>query len=171
MYAMPLMILGVGLMIHFRQASQDLGLVIMTQIFVAFAGGPIVIAGEMAMMTPSEHQYVAVIIAILDLFSSIGNAVGQTISTAIWTGTFKDELLDRLPEGTPVDSIYNSLPIQLSYAPGSEIRGQIAAAYSESQRYMLITSTCLLVAGWGCSWLWRDIRIKDKKQVDATNII
>ncbi|KAG8419574.1 hypothetical protein J3458_004430 [Metarhizium acridum] len=67
-------------MIKFRQASEDIGYVIMTQIFVAFAGGPMVVAGEMAMMVPSDHQHVAVIMAMLNLFCSIGSAVGSTIS-------------------------------------------------------------------------------------------
>ena len=56
-YALPLMLLGVGLMIHFRQASQTVGYVIMTQIFVAFAGGPMVIAGEMAMNLPGAMGF------------------------------------------------------------------------------------------------------------------
>ncbi|POR34792.1 Siderophore iron transporter mirB [Tolypocladium paradoxum] len=165
--AVGLMLLGVGLMIYFRQASQDIGYVIMTQIFVAFAGGPIVIAGEMAMMAPSEHQYIAVIIAILDLYAGVGNAIGRAISSVIWAGTFKAALAKRLPSDAPIDSIYGSLPIQMSYEPGSPERDAISDAYSESQRYMLITSTCLVGAGWFCTWLWRDIRIKDKVQVQG----
>ena len=46
-YALPLMTLGVGLLIHFRQPDSDIGYVIMTQIFIAFAGGPIVLAGQL----------------------------------------------------------------------------------------------------------------------------
>lgn len=82
-YGIPLMLLGVGLMLKFRQANEKIGYVITTQIFVAFAGGPIVVAGEMAMMAPSDHQHIAVIIAILDLFANIGSAIGSTISSAI----------------------------------------------------------------------------------------
>ena len=54
----------------------------MTQIFTAFAGGTIVIGGEMAMMAPSGHQHIAIIIAILDLFCNIGGAIGSTVSAA-----------------------------------------------------------------------------------------
>lgn len=167
LYGIPLMLLGVGLMIHFRQAYQSIGYVIMTQIFVAFAGGPIVVAGEMAMMAPSDHQNIAVIIAILDLFASIGSGCGSAISSAIWTGTFRNELVKHLPAGAPVDDIYASLTNQLSYAVGTPIRNGIAEAYSASQRLMLITSVCLLAVGWGCSWMWRDIRLGNKKQVEG----
>lgn len=99
-FLVPLMMLGVGLMIHFRQPDQSVGYIIMTQIFVAFAGGPIVICGEMAMLSPSDHQHVAVIMAILDLFGSVGSSIGSTIAAAIWTGTFYENLLKYTPEGT-----------------------------------------------------------------------
>ncbi|KAM5354136.1 hypothetical protein ACJ41O_000786 [Fusarium nematophilum] len=164
-YALPLMLLGVGLMIHFRQPDQDVGYVIMTQIFVAFAGGPIVVSGEMAMMAPSDHQHVAVIIAVLDLFGSIGTAVGSTVSAAIWTGTFKERLYARLPEGADVENIYGSIYSQLAYRWGTEIRHGIGLAYGDSQKYMLITSVCILSLGWFCVFAWRDIKVTNIKQV------
>ena len=43
-------ILGVGLMIHFRQPNQGIGYVIMCQIFIAFGGGSLIICEEMAVM-------------------------------------------------------------------------------------------------------------------------
>lgn len=164
-FAMPLMLLGVSLMIHFRQPGQEIGYTVMTQIFVAFAGGPIVLAGEMAMMAPSDHQHIAVLIAILDLFASIGTAIGSTVSAAIWTGTFRDRLIARLPAGTDVDPIYSSIFTQLAYRQGTEIRHGIALAYGDSQRYMLIASVCILALGWICVFFWRDIKVRDVKQV------
>lgn len=163
-YALPLMTLGVGLLIHFRQPSSPIGYVIMTQIFIAFAGGPIVLAGEMAMMAPSDHQHIAVLIAILDLFCSVGTAIGSSVAAAIWTGTFRKALEKHLPAGAPIDRIYASLYSQLGFVAGSEIREGISLAYGDSQRYMLITSTCVLGGAFICVLLWRDI-VLDNKQV------
>ncbi|EFY84172.1 siderophore iron transporter [Metarhizium acridum CQMa 102] len=117
----------------------------------------------MAMMAPSD-QHVAIIIAILDLFSGVGNAIGRAISSAIWAGTFKDALRKRLAADAPIDGIYGSLPMQMSYEPGSEERVAISKAYSESQRYMLLTSTCIVAVAWACTWVCRDIKLKDEKQ-------
>jgi MFS family permease len=164
-FALPLMILGVGLMIQFRQPDSSIGLVVMTQIFVAFAGGPIVVAGEMAMMSPVDHQHVAVIIAILDLFGSVGTAIGSTVSAAIWTGVFPKALKQHLPPGADIERIYGSIYSQLGYAVGTPIRDGINLAYGDAQRYMLIASTCLLFAALGCAVLWRDIKLRDIKQV------
>jgi hypothetical protein len=163
-FLIPLMILGVGLMIQFRQANEDLGYVVMTQIFVAFAGGPIVICGEMAMMAPVDHQYIAVIIAILDLFGSIGTAIGSTVSAAIWTGTFRDALGRHVPDTVNVELVYNSIYSQLGYPAGSPERLGIAMAYGDAQRIMLITSVCLLVGALASVAMWRNINLKTIKQ-------
>ncbi|KAK6079044.1 major facilitator superfamily transporter [Seiridium cupressi] len=167
-YALPLMMLGVGLMIQFRQPNVDIGLVIMTQVFVAFAGGPVVTSAELAMMAPVGHQHIAAILAILDLFGSVGTALGSTVSAAIWTGVFPAALARNLPPGTPVDTIYSSIYVQLGYRLGTPIRVGISYAYAEAQRYMLIAAITLLGAAWVCTWLWRDIKIKDIHQIKGS---
>jgi hypothetical protein len=164
-FAIPIDILGVGLMIHFRQPGTSVGFIVMTQFFTAVASGSIVIAGELAMMAPSDHQHMAVIIAVLNLFCSIGSAVGSTVSAAIWTGTFYNNLVKHVPEGTNVKRIYASLPTQLSYKWGSPERMGIAQAYADSQRLMLITSICMLSLALVAAAFWRDINVKNIKQV------
>ncbi|CAG8111055.1 unnamed protein product [Penicillium olsonii] len=169
-FAMPLMILGVGLMIKFRQHDVNIGYICMTQIFVAFAGGTIVVCGELAMMAPSDHQHIAVILAMLNLFSSIGSAIGSTVSAAIWTSEFPKALAKYVPADVSVAKVYSDINAQLSYAWGSTARTAIAHAYGDAQRYMLITSVCMLAVAWACAGMWRDIRIKDVKQVKGTVI-
>jgi hypothetical protein len=164
-FALPIDILAIGLMIHFRQPGTSVGFIVMTQILTAVAGGSIVIAGELAMMAPSDHQHMAVIIAVLNLFCSIGSAVGSTVSAAIWTGTFYNNLVKHVPGGVNVKSIYASLPTQLSYKLGSPERMGIAQAYADSQRLMLITSICMLSCALIAAAFWRDINVKNIKQV------
>ncbi|KAJ5420497.1 hypothetical protein N7465_003016 [Penicillium sp. CMV-2018d] len=164
-FSFPLMILGVGLMIKFRQPDAGIGYICMTQIFVAFAGGTTVICGELAMMAPSDHQHIAVILAMLNLFGSIGSAIGSTVSAAIWTSEFPKALAKYVPAEVNVATVYSDITAQLSYAWGSPARNAIAHAYGDAQRYMLITSVCMLVVAWGCAAMWRDIKIKDIKQV------
>lgn len=164
-FSFPLMILGVGLMIKFRQPDAGIGYICMTQIFVAFAGGTTVICGELAMMAPSDHQHIAVILAMLNLFGSIGSAIGSTVSAAIWTSEFPKALAKYVPAEVNVATVYSDITAQLSYEWGSPARNAIAHAYGDAQRYMLITSVCMLVVAWGCAAMWRDIKIKDLKQV------
>lgn len=164
-FLLPLMMLGVGLMIHFRQPDQSIGYIVMTQIFVAFAGGPTVVCGEMAMLSPSDHQHVAVIMAVLDLFGSIGSAIGGTVAAAIWTGTFHKNLVRFTPPGTDVDAIYGSVVVQMSYPSGSATRDGINEAYGATQRIMCITAVSLLAGAFICVSLWRNLNVKKITQV------
>ena len=65
-------------MIQFRQPDVNVGYIIMCQIFIAFAGGTLVITEQIAVMAATTHQYVAVVLAVQYMFSSIGGAIGQT---------------------------------------------------------------------------------------------
>ncbi|OQE94924.1 hypothetical protein PENNAL_c0003G04318 [Penicillium nalgiovense] len=63
-FALPLMTLGAGLMIHFRDSDSDIGYVIMCQIFIAFAGGIMVIGEQMAVMCASDREGIPMIISL-----------------------------------------------------------------------------------------------------------
>ncbi|KLO87730.1 major facilitator MirA [Fusarium fujikuroi] len=169
-FFMPLMMLGVGLMIHFRQPDQDIGYIVMTQIFVAFAGGPVVECGQMCMMAVADHQHIAVSLAVLSLFGSVGGAIGSTVSAAIWTGTFKKALERHVPKTVNVEMVYSSLYAQLSYPPGTPERLGIAKAYGDAQRIMCITSVGVLAGGLLSIGLWRNLNVNTIKQTRG-NII
>jgi hypothetical protein len=53
-FGVPFTMLGVGLMILFRQPNQHVGWVIMCQVFIAFAGGACVITEQVAAMAASK---------------------------------------------------------------------------------------------------------------------
>ncbi|KKY22641.1 putative siderophore iron transporter [Phaeomoniella chlamydospora] len=169
---LPLQILGIGLMIHFRQPDTNIGYVVMCQIFIAFGGGTLVICEQIAAMAAAKHENIATVLAIESMFSSIGGAIGSTVSAAIWTGTFPKALEEYLPENAQADlyTIYGSLVQQLSYPVGSETRDAINKAYGVSQRYMCIAGTSILVIGVAATAVWRDIKVKDFKQVKGTVI-
>ena len=171
-FGMPLTILGVALMIHFRQPDVNIGYVVMCQIFIAFAGGTLVICEQTAAMAAVTHQYIAVVLALEGMFAYIGGAVGQTIASAIWTGVFPKKLAQYLPEQAQANltQIYGSLTVQLSYPMGTPERDAIIRAYGDAQRDMLIASTAVLAIGVVSIIVWRDINVKDHKQVKGVVI-
>lgn len=166
-FGVPLTILGVGLMIAFRQPDANIGYIIMCQIFIAFSGGTLVICEQMAVMAAASHQQIAVVLAIESMFSSIGGAIGSTVASAIWMGVFPVRLMEYLPEESVgnFSMIYEDLTVQTSYPIGSATRDAINRAYGDAQRYMLIAATCILVLSVGSVAVWRDYRVKDVKQV------
>jgi MFS family permease len=166
-FGVPVTMLGVGLMAAFRQPDVNIGYLIMCQIFIAVAGGTLVICEQMAVMAATTHQYIAVVIAIEGMFSNVGGAIGSTVAGAIWNGVFPQRLAEYLPAESQANltSIVASLPTQLSYPIGSPTRIAIQHAYGDAQRIMIIASTVIQIASLISVIVWRDIKVTDFKQV------
>ncbi|KAF4471932.1 Siderophore iron transporter mirB [Fusarium albosuccineum] len=166
-FALPLSVLGMGLMIHFRKPNVNIGYIVMTQIFISFASGTIIICDQIAAMAAASHQHIAVVLAIESMFSEIGGAVGLTVAAAIWQGVFPQKLAEYLPtEELPnLVDIYGALEVQLSYPEGSPARVAIQHAYVDAQKMMLIAGTAVWAVGFVATVVWRDINVKDIKQV------
>ncbi|KAI5820894.1 siderophore iron transporter-like protein [Pyronema omphalodes] len=164
-FAVPLYVMATGLMIHFRQSHTSIGYVVMCQIFIAFAGGTLVICEQLAIMAASPHENVAAVLAFIGLFSAIGGGIGAGVSGAIWTSTLPKQLLQRLPEHMKADymTIYSSLPVQLSYAWGSPERNAIIDAYAATQRIMVIAATAVMVFSFVWVAMWRNIKLDEVK--------
>lgn len=165
-FGVPLSVLGVGLMVAFRQPDINIGFIVMCQIFIALGGGTTVICQQVAVMAAVSHQEVAVALAIQYAFTSIGGAIGSSIAAAIWTGVYPARLQAYLPAESQANftQIYGSIVVQSSYEMGSPTRNAIARSYGEAQRYMLIAATSFLAVGIFAVMIWHDINVKQKKQ-------
>ncbi|RCI17322.1 hypothetical protein L249_2870 [Ophiocordyceps polyrhachis-furcata BCC 54312] len=169
-FGVPVTMLGVGLMIHFRQPHTHIGWVIMCQILISLAGGTITICEQTAVMAVITHQHVAVVLAVLSMCSSIGGAIGSTVSSALWTTIFPQKLAQHLPQDAQANltSIYGDLNVQLSYPVGSPTREAISLAYGETQKTMLIAAVAVLVLSFVGVAVWRDVHLKEFKQTKGT---
>ncbi|KFY79449.1 hypothetical protein V499_01578 [Pseudogymnoascus sp. VKM F-103] len=166
-FGAPLNLLGVGLMIHFRQPAHNIGYVVMCQIFIAFAGGTLVICEQMAAMAAVNQTDVAAILAVLGLSAAVGGAIGSSMAGAIWTNTLPDALTAALPEAEKgrAGEIYGSLREQLEFEWGREARMAVVQAYGVAQKRMTIASTSVVVLMFVCIIVWKDYRVKDMKKL------
>ena len=163
----PLSVLGLGLMIKFRQPNAGIGYIVMCEIFISIAAGVVIICDEIAIMAAASHQYIAIVIAVLGLFGNIGGAIGLTISAAIWQHVFPQKLADYLPssELSNLLNIYESLDVQLSYPIGSATRIAIQHAYGDAQRMLLIAGSSAWIFGLIAVLMWRNIDVTNIRQV------
>ncbi|CAI7594302.1 unnamed protein product [Penicillium crustosum] len=171
-FGAPLMLLGAGLMIHFRGSQGNIGYLVMCQIFIAFGGGTLVIGDEMAVMAAADRDGVPLMIAMISLSSSFGGAIGYAVAVAIYSNTFPQALLSALPDSAKADyaTIYaGGSAAQLVYPPGSETRNAINYAWAYSQKYECITAAVLLVLAFPAIAMWKNYNV-DKKQVKGTVI-
>ncbi|KAF3484457.1 putative siderophore iron transporter mirb protein [Arthroderma uncinatum] len=165
--AMPIYTLFMGLMIYFREPDVNIGYIIMCQIFISLAGGILIITPPIAAMSAASHQHIAVVVAILSMFSSIGGAIGLTVAGAIWQSIFPAKLAEYLPaeEQANILSIYGMLEVQLSYPIGTPTRIAIQRAYASAQSMMLTAGTVIWVVGFIAVAFWRNTDVKNLKQV------
>lgn len=165
-WAVPLYILGVILMVYFRQPGWSVGYLIICQVLIAFGGSTIISCQQVAVSAASDHNNIASALAFLGVFGSMGGAVGSSISGAIWTNTLPGALKRLLPESAKADwrIIYESLDIQLSYPIGSPVRNAIAFAYAETQTKMLTAGTAIMALSLIWMFLIRDIKLSKDAQ-------
>ncbi|KAK0391591.1 hypothetical protein NLU13_1091 [Sarocladium strictum] len=162
----PLTILGVGLMIHFRQPDVNIGYIVMCLIFIAFGGGILVISEQTTLMAVSKQQDYPALLATESMVISIGSSIGSTIAGAIWTGVFPKKLMENLPaEALPkFAEIYGDISTQSSYPWGSPTRDAINKSYGQAQRYMLISAVCMYSITWASTFLWQNVDVRKQKQ-------
>ncbi|KAI1253319.1 hypothetical protein MGN70_005527 [Eutypa lata] len=168
-FGVPMTILGVALMIHFRQPGINIGFIVMCQIFVAFGGGTLVICEQMTVMAVSEHQNIPAVLAVEGLVANVGGAIGLSIASAMWQGIFPVKLAEYLPasEQANLAAIYGDITTQTSYAVGTEARDAINRSYGETQKLMLIAATCMYSITWASTFMWQNINVKKIKHFDG----
>ncbi|TKX23792.1 MFS transporter-like protein 69 [Elsinoe australis] len=165
--SVPFSVLGSGLMIYFRESSTNVGYIVMCQIFMAFGSGTIIITAEIAMLAVCEkQQYFAVGLALLSMFSNIGNAIGFTISSAIWQRILPSKLAIYLPAQNLPDlaTIYGDIVQQLSYPVNTPTRQAINRAYGDTQMYVFTASTVVWTLGLVSVLMWRNIDVTSIRQ-------
>lgn len=166
-FGVPMSILGVALMIHFRHPGVDIGYIVMCQIFIAFGGGTLVICEQMTVMAVSRQQDIPAILAAEGMFISVGSAIGSSIAGAMWTGIFPKKLQENLPVEAMSNfaAIYGDVETQYGYPVGSPERDAINLSYSQTQRLMLITATCLYAITIVSVMMWKNVNVKKLNQV------
>ncbi|PTB63264.1 MFS general substrate transporter [Trichoderma citrinoviride] len=165
--AVPLYIFAQGLMIYFRKPDQSVGYLVMCQVFISIGGSIFIIIEQLAILAAVDHQHIAAALALLNVVGTVGDALGATISGAIWTNTFQKALERYLPESAlpDLDVIYEDLDTQLSYPVGSAVRLAIQKAYGYSQTRMLAAGTGVM--GLAIIWMLmiRNINLTKVAQV------
>ncbi|KAJ5730818.1 uncharacterized protein N7483_005326 [Penicillium malachiteum] len=164
--SVPLYVFTQGLMIYFRKPNSSVGYQIMCQIFISIGGSIFIIVEQLGILAAVDHQHVATALALLNVIGTIGDSAGYTICTAIWTNTFKKALAHYLPEDAmgDLDSIYNSVDVQISYAPGTAIRTAIQHAYAYSEVRLLAAGLGIMSLAFVWMFMIKDIDLNKVKQ-------
>jgi len=171
-FGLPLAFLGAGLTIYFRGQSggNDVGYLVMCQIFIAFGGGTLVIAHQIAAMASCDREGVPMVLALLGMFSSVGQAIGAAVIAAIYAQVYPQAAASVLPAGSEatVNSLYlGGASTSLLYAVGTPERTAANHAMQEVQKWGGVAATCVLILAIPGIGLWKNYKL-DKKQNKGT---
>ncbi|EFQ87441.1 hypothetical protein CFE70_009620 [Pyrenophora teres f. teres 0-1] len=165
-WGVPLTMLGVGLMIKFRQPDENIGYIVMCMLFISFGGGILVISEQTTLMAVSRQQDFPALLAVESMIIAIGSAIGSTVAGAIWTGVFPARLKANLPASAlgNITNIYGDIDVQSGYPVGSPARDAINLSYGQTQKYMLISAVCVYCITLFSVSLWQNVDVRTMKQ-------
>ncbi|OCH87436.1 drug:h+ antiporter [Obba rivulosa] len=135
-------LLGVGLMIHSRGAEGSDAELVWTQILQGMGGGFAAVASQVGAQASVTHVDVAIITAVVLLWTEIGGAVGSAIAGAIWTNTMPEKLEKYLPNLSQAerDELFGSITDVTALPRGDPTREGVISGASPPRLTQLLTT-------------------------------
>ncbi|KAI4920614.1 uncharacterized protein J4E92_008257 [Alternaria infectoria] len=145
--AVPTQLLMTGLLIYLRTPDSPIAILILVEVLGAMASAMLYNVEQVAIMMAVPHDQVAVAIALLNLVTAVGGAIGQSVSGTLWAQIVPKRLVEYLPEESKhlAPKIYGDITTQLSLPWGSPERQAVVHAFGDAQKIMVLMGTCAFV--------------------------
>lgn len=159
--AIPVQIAMAGCLVRLRLPGTALAPLIVVEVIYAICAGTLVQVETIAVMAAVPHKELPIALAFLFMVTSIGGAVGQTVSAAIWNHVVRDRLVSYLPEDKKhmAGQIYASLRVQIESPMGSPERKATIAAYVWAQKIMVMVTCCCLMPCVVLVFMLKNVRL------------
>ncbi|KAI0759140.1 drug:h+ antiporter [Trametes elegans] len=140
-------LLGVGIMIHSRGANGSDAEVVWTQLLQGIGGGFAAVCSRVSSQAAVPHVDVAMVTAVVLLWTSIGGSIGTAVSGAIWTNTMPNKLAAHLPalNQTERDKLFGSITSVTTLPFEDATRQGVIAAYGDTMRVLIIVAIVFAV--------------------------
>lgn len=162
-------LLGVGLMIRYRDPSSSTVQVVFPQVLQGLGGGMMGVTLQVAAQVSVRHQYVAMVTAFVLLMTEIGGACGTAILGSLQSTYLLPEMQERLGalgvSQADITAAY-AAPFAATWAFGSPERDAFIDAYNVYVRIALIIGAATSVVPIICA-----LFITDRKLGDGQNAV
>nr|AOR51867.1 siderophore-iron transporter Str1 [Phaffia rhodozyma] len=146
-------IIGMGLNYYLVAGGMTNAVVVTSRVFISLGGGISVISSQVASQASVPHDDLALAMAILSLWTSIGGAIGSAISASVWNRRVPEALTKYVGDvynQTEIAEIFGSILVA-RIADGPSHSLFVCSAYNEAIRPLylaaLITSMVSLLFG------------------------
>lgn len=164
-----LFLVAFGLLIRYRgsPSSDSHAGIIGAQVLLGIAGGMFPYPGQASIQAATQHEHLAVVTGLYLSCYSIGSALGNTVSGAIWTQVLPGKLEKNLAQfgnTTLATAVYGDpFTFTAAYTVDTAQRSQVIDAYQATQRLLCITGICLCVPLIIFSTLLRDPKLGNEQ--------
>ncbi|GAA5833832.1 hypothetical protein JCM11251_005980 [Rhodosporidiobolus azoricus] len=127
-------IIGYGLLVD-KSGVHDTARLVMSQVFTGLGGAMSVVGSQVSSQASVPHQDVALVIALLALWTAIGGAIGQAVSAGVWENHMPTNLRKYLPESvndTMVETFFGDITQIKAYDYNDPIRQGAIRAYEKT---------------------------------------
>ncbi|KAK0392900.1 hypothetical protein NLU13_2394 [Sarocladium strictum] len=155
---------GAGLVYHYRGGADSQAGLIGGEIVIGTAAGLFSWTTLVMIQTAAQHQVVGILISLVFTVNSIGQALGNCVSGAIWSQTLFGELRRNLGDETLAASVYASpLAVVPGVPLGSPERDAIVVSYRMVQRVLTIVAMCVTAVMLVVALFLRDPVLSDRQ--------
>lgn len=136
-------IIGVGILLDGGRATSSTAALVLAQIIVGAGGAFSVVGSQVASQASVPHQDVALVIALLSLWSTIGGSIGAAIAAVIWDTKMPVLLREYLPANTTdaeVTAFFGDITTIRAYDFDSPTRQGAIRAYQETLWYLIVVA-------------------------------
>ncbi|KAF2022384.1 MFS general substrate transporter [Aaosphaeria arxii CBS 175.79] len=140
-------IIGMGIMLDGRMATNTDAAMIMCQILIGFGGAMSVVGSRVASQASVPHQDVALAISLLSLWSSVGSAIGAAVVAVMWSHEMPKALRQYLPASATekdVKKLFSNMrTVRTAYKFGTPMREGAVTAYRHALYPCIATALAL----------------------------
>ncbi|GBL50778.1 hypothetical_protein [Candidozyma auris] len=167
LFGVVLIFLSSGLFVHFRGSNDGIrdkyfrdGVAI-SMCFLGVANACLLRVAAASIQSCTNHEYMGVVTAIFSMSYTIGLAISNSVSGAIWTQQMYQTIARKMTElGVDPTLAMNAYAEPYTFimtSPwGTPARRAVSMAYAEIQRKLSIVGVCLCVVLLVCVLLLRD---------------
>lgn len=170
--------LATGLLYHFRgdnngvDSEKFLNGVIGGLCVMGFGAGFFTYTTQLSIQTCTNHEYMAVMLALYLALYNIGSAVGNSVSGAIWTQLMEkniEEQMAKLGVDTKLAASAYGAPFTfiITHTWGTDARRAVVLAYATVQKKLCIVAICLCVPLLAASLVLRNHKLISAQSLDA----
>ncbi|KAJ9138079.1 Major facilitator superfamily domain-containing protein [Pleurostoma richardsiae] len=160
-------LVGYGVMFRIRSGSPTMAEIFIVQVIQGVGDGIVQIGGYVAATINVPHSETAQMTALVVTIGMLGTSVGNAISGAIYTGTFREQLAKELgSKATPelISNVFNSITVGIP-AWGTPERTAINIAYNSVTSFFFIAAMAIIVPGFVLVYFLPNQKLNDSQNL------